>query len=316
MITTMTGLQHRVFKRHVAVVAILLLLACQWTTSHAFLVGQTPPTTSVKQPKTVGKWIFLPTTVHSRHWLPQDKTVNTPHRNRRQSFFASHSKESPETETNDYFFDGRTTAALIGGQSLLIVASVAVAALIGTPNFGFGPGIAFTPTAISTGVLLSLPLGILAPGLDLIEDKFPALQDVTKATQKSVLFLLGSKFKPLVAFVLSLALGCVAGFGEEMLFRGVLQFELSSRIGQGLAIGISSVIFGALHAVTPLYAFLASLASVYFGATYLYSGNLAVPIVAHTFYDLVALLFAHWTVSRLSDEEQVKLSEWKGPGDV
>ena len=100
-----------------------------------------------------------------------------------------------------------------------------------------------------------------------------------------------------------------------MLFRGVLQYELTSRLGQGVAVAISSIIFGALHAVTPLYAILASLASVYFGVLYIVSSNLAVPITAHAVYDLLALLFAHWTVSRLSADEQTYISQWQGPGD-
>ena len=222
---------------------------------------------------------------------------------------------STSDENNDAYFDGKTTAVLVGGQSLLILASIAIAALVGTPKLGLGPGFDLNWQSFSTGVLYTLPLGLLAAALDIVEDKFPALQDVTKATQRSVLALLGGKFKPSIAFVTSLALGCVAGVGEEMLFRGVLQYELTSRVGQGVAIGVSSLIFGALHAVTPLYAILAGLASVYFGVLYIWSSNLAVPITAHAVYDLIALLFAHWTVSRLNADEQTELSQWVGPGD-
>jgi uncharacterized protein len=223
--------------------------------------------------------------------------------------------EGADAETRDAFFDGRTTALLIGGQSLLIFGSIVAAAIVGTPVYGLGPGFAVNWASVSTGVLLTLPLGVLAGLLDLVEDRFPALQDVSTATQRSVLALLGGEFKPVIAITTSLALGCVAGLGEEMLFRGVFQYELASRFGQTIAIAASSLIFGALHAVTPLYALLATLASVYFGAIYVWSSNLAVPIVTHAFYDLVALLFAHWTVSRLSVKEQQSLSEWKGPGD-
>lgn len=95
-----------------------------------------------------------------------------------------------------------------------------------------------------------------------------------------------------------------------------VQYELAARVGEATAVVVASIIFGALHAVTPLYAFLATLASVYFGLIYLWSGNLAVAIVSHAFYDLCALLYAHWTVSRLSEKEQVALTTWRGPGDV
>jgi membrane protease YdiL (CAAX protease family) len=111
----------------------------------------------------------------------------------------------------------------------------------------------------------------------------------------------------------AVSLGIAAGLGEEMLFRGVLQYELLNRIGRVGAVGVSSVIFGLLHAVTPMYAFLATLASVYFGWLYLDTGNLVVPIVTHAVYDIGALLYAHWTVAKLSPKEQTALAEWVGP---
>lgn len=258
--------------------------------------------------------------LHNNGRIPTSESFSRSRRDDRPLIMASNENASDDggssVNVNDLFFDGRTTAALVGGQSLLIAASIGTAALVGTPNWGLGPGFALTWNAMATGILLTIPLGVLAIALDQIEDKFPALQDVTKATQRSVLSLLGGKFKPGIALITSLALGCVAGVGEEMLFRGVLQFELQSRFGQAIAVGLSSFIFGALHAVTPLYAFLAAIASVYFGGIYIWCSNLAVPIACHAFYDLVALLFAHYTVSKLDIEEQEALFKWRGPGDA
>ena len=213
----------------------------------------------------------------------------------------------------DELFDGRTTFALIGGQASLIGVAAVVAYFIGTPNFGLGPSISFTLNTFKQGALLCLPLGAMAAALDLIEDRFQALQDVTKATQRSVLALLGGTFKPKLALLTAISLGLAAGFGEEMLMRGVLQYELASRFGPLFGVGVSSVIFGALHAVTPLYAFLAFVASVYFGALYLCCENLAIPIVCHALYDVGALLYAHWTVCRLPESEQVDIANWSGP---
>ena len=213
----------------------------------------------------------------------------------------------------DDLFDARTTFALIGGQSLLIAGAAVAAFFVGTPNWGFGPGISFDFQSIRTGSLLALPLGAFAAGLDLIEDRFPALKDVTTATQRSVLALLGGTWKPQIALITALALGMAAGFGEEMLFRGILQYELGSRFGQVIAVGLSSIIFGALHAVTPMYAALATIASIYFGGVYLMTGNLAVAIACHAVYDIWALLFAHWTVSQLTDKERKALAMWEGP---
>jgi uncharacterized protein len=215
----------------------------------------------------------------------------------------------------DELFDARTTVALIGGQSLLVLGAALAALVLGTPSFGLGPGFALSFSAIKLGVLYTLPLGVLAFVLDIVEDKFPSLQDVTKATNRSVLALLGGSFKPVMALLAAIALGMAAGVGEEMLFRGVLQFELGRRFGNVAAVTVASVIFGALHAVTPMYAFLATLASIYFGWLYLMSGNLAVPIITHAVYDFGALLYAHWTVSQLSNQERQEILDWTGPMD-
>ena len=210
-------------------------------------------------------------------------------------------------------FDAKTTVALIGGQTLLVGLAIAAATALGTANYGLGPGFALSAGIVQAGALATAPLFLLAYVLDFVEKSVPALADVTKATQRSVLALLGRKRKPFIALLTSVALGLAAGVGEEMLFRGVLQTELSSRLGDTSALAVSSIIFGALHAVTPLYAALASLASLFFGYLYIQSQNLAVPIVCHGLYDVGALLWAHWAVTAMSSEEQEKIEQWVGP---
>lgn len=212
---------------------------------------------------------------------------------------------------DDDLFDVRTTLSLIGGQSALVGIAIVVALLLKTPNYGFGPGISFDNEALCDGVLKTVPLAVSAYLLDFMEKRIPALQQVTKATHRTVLALLGGKFKPVTALLVSFALGLAAGFGEEMIFRGILQYELQSRTGQTLSLGVSAVIFGLLHAVTPAYAFLATLAGAYFGWIYQVAGNLAVPITTHALYDVGALYYAHLTVSRMTAEEQKEVSSWE-----
>lgn len=223
------------------------------------------------------------------------------------------SLEDDDADGGDRFHGG-TAVALVGGQSLLVAAAIGVAMLAGTPNIGFGPGIAFSWDALQAGTLLAVPLGGLAAALDLMEDQYPALQDVTKATQRSVLAVMGSTFKPVIAFMIAVALGAAAGIGEEMLFRGVLQYEMASRFGTITGVATTSLVFGLLHSVTPLYAVLATIASVYFGAIYVLTDNLAIPIACHTMYDVGALFYAHWTVSQLPLSELKALADWGGPG--
>jgi uncharacterized protein len=90
-------------------------------------------------------------------------------------------------------------------------------------------------------------------------------------------------------------IAALAGIGEEMLFRGVIQSAAAAEIGgeRGvwIALLIASALFGLLHPITPAYAILAGLIGLYLGALWLASGNLLVPIVAHGVYDFLALAY-------------------------
>lgn len=82
----------------------------------------------------------------------------------------------------------------------------------------------------------------------------------------------------------------MAGLGEELLFRGVLQPVLAEHVPAWLAAVTVGALFGLMHWLTPSYAVLAGVVGTYLGAVLLVSGNLLVPILAHALYDLVALL--------------------------
>jgi len=86
-------------------------------------------------------------------------------------------------------------------------------------------------------------------------------------------------------------LSLLAGIGEEMLFRGMAQAALDHWLGPWLALALASLLFGLLHALTPAYAILASLAGAYLGAIWLATGNLLVVIEAHALYDFIALSY-------------------------
>jgi uncharacterized protein len=90
-------------------------------------------------------------------------------------------------------------------------------------------------------------------------------------------------------------LSTLAGLGEEMLFRGVVQTAVAAEIGgpAGVAVGLalSAALFGMLHALTPAYAILAGLIGLYLGGLWLASGNLLAPVVAHALYDFLVLLY-------------------------
>jgi membrane protease YdiL (CAAX protease family) len=92
--------------------------------------------------------------------------------------------------------------------------------------------------------------------------------------------------------LLELAVICLlAGLGEELLFRGVLQPVLARRLGVAGGLVLSNVLFGLLHPLTRTYMVLSFLLGLYLGALGLWSGNLLTVIVAHGLYDFLALCY-------------------------
>ena len=79
-----------------------------------------------------------------------------------------------------------------------------------------------------------------------------------------------------------LLIALLAGGCEELLFRGVLH----PLVG-GIA---ASVLFGLVHAVTPVYAVLAALFGAVFSWQLVVTGDLMAPMVTHALYDWGAFL--------------------------
>ncbi|MGD9724636.1 MAG: lysostaphin resistance A-like protein [Pirellulales bacterium] len=87
-------------------------------------------------------------------------------------------------------------------------------------------------------------------------------------------------------------ISAAAGFGEELLFRGLLQAGVDRWTGMPwLAIAVAGLLFGLAHPISTTYVVLAALIGVYLGWLLLATDNLLVPIVAHAVYDFVALVY-------------------------
>lgn len=84
--------------------------------------------------------------------------------------------------------------------------------------------------------------------------------------------------------------GLLAGIPEEILFRGALQPVL------GLV--ITSIIFGALHAITWAYFVYATVAGVLLGVLAAGTGGLWAPVAAHTVIDVIMFLMLMCTWRR------------------
>jgi len=91
-----------------------------------------------------------------------------------------------------------------------------------------------------------------------------------------------------------------AGIGEELLFRGVVQHGIAGVAGPATALVAASLLFGLVHALTPAYFVLTTLAGVYLGGLYLATDNLLLPMLVHFLYDWIAL---SWLMSRSAPKD-------------
>jgi uncharacterized protein len=144
--------------------------------------------------------------------------------------------------------------------------------------------------AVWLGVAAALPPFLLLWVTDCF--KFSALERI----KRLVLELLGPSLVACRWYELVLV-AALAGFGEELIFRGVVQrlFERWLAFGgSGQIAGLiaSNVIFGLLHLVTPTYAVLAAAMGIYFGVLLdaTHPPNLVAPMLAHGLYDYLAFL--------------------------
>jgi membrane protease YdiL (CAAX protease family) len=148
--------------------------------------------------------------------------------------------------------------------------------------------IGWTFAGAGYGLLASLPLlGFL--GLCLRFPRGP-LADMMEVVDRYLVPM----FRPLRVWEMAL-IAALAGLGEELLFRGVLQGEFARWVHgpQGVLFGLllASLFFGLLHFITPSYALFAGLTGLYLGGLWLLTHNLLVPIVAHGAYDFLALVY-------------------------
>ena len=88
-----------------------------------------------------------------------------------------------------------------------------------------------------------------------------------------------------------MAVSLAAGVGEELLFRGVVLHHTAARFGMAAGLGLSSLLFGLVHFLSPAYFVFATLMGVYLGLLYWWCDNLLPAIVTHALYDFVVLVY-------------------------
>lgn len=167
-------------------------------------------------------------------------------------------------------------------EAALIVVAVMIGWLTDVDPFA---DLVFDEQAFGHGILLTLPLLLI----------FFAMQQLPYKPFRQIRTLLLETLGARLYYCHwtdLLILASIAGFSEEILFRGALQPWLENVTGVSAGLLISNVIFALVHAVTPLYALLAMLMGLYLGLSLDYGEerNLLTPIIIHGFYDFVAFI--------------------------
>jgi uncharacterized protein len=177
------------------------------------------------------------------------------------------------------------TAMAIVVEGGLALVAVALGWLVHHPPL---QAIAVTWSALGLGLLATIPMALVFWALI----KFPVgpLGNLVRIVDQLIVPLFADCSLAAMA-----AIALLAGLGEEMLFRGVIQSALEGWLSgpqkQWIALAAASALFGAVHWITPTYAVVAGLIGAYLGWLWIVSGNLAIPAVAHGVYDFLALVY-------------------------
>lgn len=196
----------------------------------------------------------------------------------------------------------------------LITRNLANQALIGYPIWTGGSGFAvlseethFGAGALILGILGVIPMLALSRAIETSES--PLVSGLNLSTNMAVLRLFGPTSQPILAFFASLLMAASTGIVEETIFRGQSLPFFAVTYGNGdvlTGVFLSTLLFAVLH-TNPLAFFKGKEAFVdnsallalqminggIFAFLYLLTGNLAVPIITHTLYDLYIFYKTH-----------------------
>lgn len=187
------------------------------------------------------------------------------------------SGESPQN------LNGFRMAVLVEGAIGLV--AVGLAGLFGISlRDQFGSSKSDLLDGVLTGFAATLPM--LAMYWWLTVSKLPLLVELRQTVLRMVRELFPNARIPELATI-----AVLAGVGEELLFRGVIQTAIAHWTTPAFGLAAGSLIFGGLHALSRLYFVLATLIGLYLGWLLLEYEDLTVPIIAHAAYDFIALTY-------------------------
>jgi membrane protease YdiL (CAAX protease family) len=173
-------------------------------------------------------------------------------------------------------------------EAALAFAAVALAWTFGVPlREQFPASGTDLLAAVGRGCLATVPM-LVAFGL-LTRSRWPPFRRLRRQVRQLVGQLIQN------ATIVEIAgLSIVAGIGEELLFRGVIQPLAIRWTTPGVGLAAASLLFGLAHYISKTYFVLASLVGVYLGWLALDHGEIATPITTHALYDFCVL----WWIAR------------------
>lgn len=138
--------------------------------------------------------------------------------------------------------------------------------------------------AIGRGIVATIPMLCVFGAL--VHTKYAELRRLREHVESMVREMFPRRSAAEFAMV-----ALLAGVGEELLFRGVLQTKLIEWTTPTAGLWLASVIFGLAHALSRLYFAFAVAVGLFLGWLAFQYGDLVAPMVAHALYDFVALIY-------------------------
>lgn len=179
-------------------------------------------------------------------------------------------------------------------QTVVLLAILVEGGLLAGASFlgwmiGHSPRFNWNLPAVGWGIAATVPLMILF--FVFVRWPIGPLRRIHRFSEKVI--------RPLLApcTVLDLfGISILAGLGEEVFFRGVMQDAVSDWFKEpaGVWVGViaTSLLFGMMHSITFTYALLATVMGAYLSCVCLWTeGNLLVVVITHALYDFLVLLW-------------------------
>eukprot|EP00535_Pseudo-nitzschia_heimii_P007121 CAMPEP_0197174198 /NCGR_PEP_ID=MMETSP1423-20130617/825_1 /TAXON_ID=476441 /ORGANISM="Pseudo-nitzschia heimii, Strain UNC1101" /LENGTH=428 /DNA_ID=CAMNT_0042623101 /DNA_START=127 /DNA_END=1413 /DNA_ORIENTATION=+ len=210
--------------------------------------------------------------------------------------------------------DDKSSSSSTQINTPLILRNLGNQALIGYQIWNGGNGFTvlseqthFGAVALILAIVGVIPMLALSRAIETSES--PYVSGLNLSTNMAVLRLFGPTPRPISAFLISLLMATTTGIAEETLFRGQCLPAFAFAYGNGDVLTgafLSTLLFAVLH-TNPLSffkgmdAFLDNFAllilqiinGAIFTVLYVFTGNLAVPIITHALYDLYTFYKTH-----------------------